>query len=225
VERCGSRRRHQRRCRSAKSFRAGDQSRRRPTSAQVGYRARSYLLNPPGLRSAGLRFKLRHFYLAEAGMLRFECSSAVGCRMCHFCHAQLFEITRANRIKSPLLQHSCQNAKVVHTFEPQCTLRKITRHSNYLRLNPHSARCTVGALPPATSCLGAFRPPPAAIRGQAVIPAAENLHNTGLTFADLVRRKGAKQRSCSPAYLATKRRAAMPEVEKLKIGTAMKARH
>jgi hypothetical protein len=42
--------------------------------------------------------------------------------------AQLFAITRANKIKSPLLQHSCQNAKVVHTFEPQ----KITRHSNYL---------------------------------------------------------------------------------------------
>jgi hypothetical protein len=39
--------------------------------------------------------------------------------------------------------------------------------------------------------------------------------NTGLTFADLVRREGAKQRSCSPAYLATKRRAAMPEVERL----------
>jgi uncharacterized protein Usg len=36
AERCGSRRRHQRRCRSVKSFRAGDQSRRRSRSAQVG---------------------------------------------------------------------------------------------------------------------------------------------------------------------------------------------
>jgi hypothetical protein len=45
----------------------------------------------------------------------------------------------------------------------------------------------------------------------------------GLTFADLVRRKGAKERSCSPAYLATKRRAATPEVEKLQIRAAMKA--
>ena len=39
--------------------------------------------------------------------------------------------------------------------------------------------------PPAASCrrhiqhLGALRPPAAAIRGQAVIPAAENLHNSG----------------------------------------------
>jgi hypothetical protein len=46
---------------------------------------------------------------------------------------------------------------------------------------------------------------------------------TGLTFADLVRRKGVKERSCSPAYLATKRRAATPEVEKLQIRAAMKA--
>jgi hypothetical protein len=41
--------------------------------------------------------------------------------------------------------------------------------------------------------------------------------------ADLVRRKGVKKRSCSPAYLATKRRAATPEVEKLQIRAAMKA--
>ena len=46
---------------------------------------------------------------------------------------------------------------------------------------------------------------------------------TGLTVADLVRRKGVKERSCSPAYLATKRRAATPEVEKLQIRAAMKA--
>jgi hypothetical protein len=46
---------------------------------------------------------------------------------------------------------------------------------------------------------------------------------TGLTFADLIRRKGVKERSCSPAYLATKRRAATPEVEKLQIRAAMKA--
>jgi hypothetical protein len=32
------------------------------------------------------------------------------CRMRYFCHAQLFEITRANKIKSPILQQSCQNA-------------------------------------------------------------------------------------------------------------------
>jgi hypothetical protein len=39
-----------------------------------------------------------------------------GCRMCHFCHAQLFEITHAENIKSPLEQHSCRNAKVVEAF-------------------------------------------------------------------------------------------------------------
>jgi hypothetical protein len=31
--------------------------------------------------------------------------------MCCFCHAQLFEITRAKKIKSTLVQRSCQNAK------------------------------------------------------------------------------------------------------------------
>src|SRR5258708_16491063 len=36
--------------------------------------------------------------------------------MCHFCHAQLFEITHAENIKSPLEQPSCQNAKVVEAF-------------------------------------------------------------------------------------------------------------
>jgi hypothetical protein len=36
--------------------------------------------------------------------------------MCYFCHAQLFEITYAENIKSPFEQHSCQNAKVVEVF-------------------------------------------------------------------------------------------------------------
>src|SRR5258708_2721474 len=36
--------------------------------------------------------------------------------MCYFCHAQLFEITYAENIKSPLGQHSCRNAKVVEVF-------------------------------------------------------------------------------------------------------------
>ena len=39
-----------------------------------------------------------------------------GCRMCCFCHAQPFEITRAKNIKSTFQQHSCQNAKVVEAF-------------------------------------------------------------------------------------------------------------
>jgi hypothetical protein len=36
--------------------------------------------------------------------------------MCYFCHAQQFEITHAENIKSPLEQHSCRNAKVVEVF-------------------------------------------------------------------------------------------------------------
>ena len=36
--------------------------------------------------------------------------------MCYFCHAQLFEITYAENIKSPLEQHSCRNAKVVEVL-------------------------------------------------------------------------------------------------------------
>jgi len=43
-------------------------------------------------------------------------------------------------------------------------------------LNPHSARCLAGAQLPAISCLGAFRPPALGVRGETVIPAAENLH-------------------------------------------------
>jgi hypothetical protein len=36
--------------------------------------------------------------------------------MCYFCHAQLFEIAHAENIKSPLVQHSYRNAKVVEAF-------------------------------------------------------------------------------------------------------------
>jgi hypothetical protein len=36
--------------------------------------------------------------------------------MCYFCHAQLFEIPYAENIKSPFVQHSCRNAKVVEVF-------------------------------------------------------------------------------------------------------------
>ena len=39
-----------------------------------------------------------------------------GCSTCYFCHAQLFEITHAENIKSPLEQPSCQDAKVVEAF-------------------------------------------------------------------------------------------------------------
>jgi hypothetical protein len=36
--------------------------------------------------------------------------------VCHFCHAQPFEITHGENIKSPLVQPSCQDAKVVQAF-------------------------------------------------------------------------------------------------------------
>jgi hypothetical protein len=36
-----------------------------------------------------------------------------------------------------------------------------------------------GAQLPATSCLGAFRPPALAVRGETIIPAAENQHKSG----------------------------------------------
>jgi len=45
--------------------------------------------------------------------------------MCHFCNAQLFEITRAKNIKSPIVHHSCQNAKVVHAFDPNTPFEKL----------------------------------------------------------------------------------------------------
>ena len=44
--------------------------------------------------------------------------------------------------------------------------------------NPHSARGAASTQLPATSCLGAFRPPAASARGSIVIPAAENLHRS-----------------------------------------------
>src|SRR5580692_5097590 len=42
--------------------------------------------------------------------------------------------------------------------------------------DPHSTRCTAGCHTPATSCIGAFRPPAVGVRGETIIPAAENLH-------------------------------------------------
>ena len=46
--------------------------------------------------------------------------------------------------------------------------------------DPHSTRCTAGCHTPATSCIGAFRPPAVGgVRGETIIPAAENLHTSG----------------------------------------------
>src|SRR5215475_14924802 len=51
------------------------------------------------------------------------------CRMCYFCHAQLFEITDAANIKSTLVQHSCRNAEVVEAFCRVAASRSNTRRS------------------------------------------------------------------------------------------------
>jgi len=103
--------------------------------------------------------------------------------MCYFCHAQLFEITRVANIKINLVQHSCRNAEVVEAFcrvaasrsipVDQFTSRLLLHFTHLPRcrqaappLDPHSARCLAGAQLPATSCLGAFRTPATAARGQ-----------------------------------------------------------
>src|ERR1700675_3502256 len=64
----------------------------------------------------------------------------------------------------PILQYLCHNAKVVHAFGANTPFEKLPgTQITYPRLN--SARGTAGAPLPATSCLGAFRPPPATARG------------------------------------------------------------
>src|SRR6202041_2250671 len=55
--------------------------------------------------------------------------SRSGCRMCYFCHAQLFEITHLANIKGTLLQHSCRNAEVVEAFCRVAASRSDTRRS------------------------------------------------------------------------------------------------
>src|SRR5579862_1594391 len=86
--------------------------------------------------------------------------------MYHFSHAQLFEITHAENIKSPLVQHSCRNAKVV---EPLCHAggRLSTRCRPQRRhAIPIEPAAPPGAPPTATSCLGASRTPAASARGE-----------------------------------------------------------
>src|SRR5215467_8230568 len=56
--------------------------------------------------------------------------------MWYFCHAQLFETTHAENIKSPLGQHSCRNAKVVEAF-CEADYRPSTRYSASLHAHMH----------------------------------------------------------------------------------------
>src|SRR5690242_1329392 len=106
--------------------------------------------------------------------------------MCHFCHAQLFEITHAENIKSPLVQPSCQNAfcDAGCRLSTPCRLLACQLPVDALRvpaemptaLQSHIASCwrhafhrgrrrhpilialaaLLAATLPATSCLGAF---------------------------------------------------------------------
>ena len=57
---------------------------------------------------------------------------------------------------------------------------------------------------PAISCLGAFRPPAVGVRGETIIPAAENLHTTGRSVGgafDPARTLLKLRRSASGGYL------------------------
>src|SRR5260221_1890237 len=73
----------------------------------------------------------------------------------------------------PISQYLCHNAKVVHAFGASTPFEKLPgTQITYPRLN--SARGTAGAPLPATSCLGAFRPPQ--LVDSLVMPASENLH-------------------------------------------------
>ena len=82
-----------------------------------------------------------------------------GCGMCCFCHAQPFEITRAKNIKNPLVQRSCQNAKVVQAF---CS-RRVHHRDRHQHTIPIALAAPPGAILPATSCLGAFWTPASSV--------------------------------------------------------------
>lgn len=74
--------------------------------------------------------------------------------------------------------------------------------SPHVRFVPIASFCVVkkqqvfsrlAARSTAISCLGAFRPPATGTRGQAIIPAAENLHTSGL-----VHRTNFDKKNCTP---------------------------
>jgi hypothetical protein len=100
--------------------------------------------------------------------------------MRYFCHAQLFEITRANNIKSPLLQHSCQNAKVVHAFEPNTPFEKLpgTQITYRGQISIAPADLSVPYLP-RLRALALFGRRPSERGDSLGMPASENLHRNG----------------------------------------------
>jgi hypothetical protein len=96
------------------------------------------------------------------------------------------KITRAKNIKNTLSQRSCQNAKVV---EALCSHR-VHHQDRHQHTIPIALAALSGAILPATSCIGAFRPPALGVREETVTPAAENLHRCGherLGRVDLLR--------------------------------------
>ena len=102
-----------------------------------------------------------------------------GCGMCCFCHAQPFEITRAKNIKNPLVQRSCQNAKVVEAF---CS-RRVHHRDRHQHTIPIALAALPGATLPRLRALALFgRRPPQRV-DSLVMPASENLdtsrHNRG----------------------------------------------
>jgi hypothetical protein len=102
-----------------------------------------------------------------------------GCGMCCFCHAQPFEITRAKNIKNPLLQHSCQNAKVVEAF---CS-RRVHHRDRHQHTIPIALAALLGAILPRLRALALFgRRSPQRV-DSLVMPASQNLHTTGLIGA------------------------------------------
>jgi hypothetical protein len=101
-----------------------------------------------------------------------------GCGMCCFCHAQPFEITRAKNIKNPLLQHSCQNAKVVEAF---CS-RRVHHRDRHQHTIPIALAALPGAILPRLRALALFgRRSPQRV-DSLVMPASENLHKSGNGF-------------------------------------------
>src|SRR5580700_3971321 len=117
-----------------------------------------------------------------------------GCGMCCFCHAQPFEITRAKNIKNPLVQRSCQNAKVVQAF---CS-RRVHHRDRHQHTIPIALAALPGAILPRLRALALFgRRSPQRV-DSLVMPASENLHKNRSDSARMACRLLSQRRtSCS----------------------------
>ena len=109
-----------------------------------------------------------------------------GCGMCCFCHAQPFEITRAKNIKNPLLQRSCQNAKVVEAF---CS-RRVHHRDRHQHTIPIALAALPGATLPRLRALALFgRRSPQRV-DSLVMPASENLDSLRTSARVAVQKSG-----------------------------------